>query len=133
MNAKVILKSMWFRIAALIISMLVMRKAESSVLKELSSSQTDDLLNRLSADREMPRWARLLAKGPWLYRQAPIDLVPDAIPIIGRFDDKVLTSVCLSVIAWLSPKHHFERNLHAVKPPPPPEPEKPKRRGLFSR
>jgi uncharacterized membrane protein YkvA (DUF1232 family) len=133
MNARVIVKSMWFRLAAVILSMLVMRKAESSILKELSSSQTDDLLNRLASDREMPKWARALAKGPWLYRQAPIDLVPDAIPLIGRFDDKVLTSFCLSIIARLSPRQHFERNLHAVKPPPPPAPEKQKRRWPFSR
>jgi uncharacterized membrane protein YkvA (DUF1232 family) len=124
---------MWIRIAALIVSMLVMKRAESSVLKELSSSQTDDLLSRLASDREMPRWARLLARAPWLYRRAPIDLVPDAIPFIGRFDDQVLTSFCLSVIARLSPRQHFERNLHAVKPPPTTEPEKKSRRWFFSR
>ena len=133
MNRRVILKSMWFRIAALFVSMLVMRRAESSVLKELSSNETDDLLNRLSRDREMPKWARLLARGPWLYRQAPIDLVPDAIPFVGKFDDQILTSFCLSIIARLSPKQDFERNLHAVKPPPQSEPEKAKRRWLFSR
>jgi uncharacterized membrane protein YkvA (DUF1232 family) len=120
--------AMWIRIAALIVSMLVMKRAESSVLKELSSTETDDLLQRLSSDREMPRWARLLAKAPWLYRQAPIDLVPDAIPLIGRFDDRVLTSFCLSLIARLSPRQIFERNVDAVKPPPPPPESQPKRR-----
>jgi uncharacterized membrane protein YkvA (DUF1232 family) len=123
---------MWIRIAALVVSMLVMKRAEASVLKGLSSNQTDDLLQRLSSDREMPRWARLFAKAPWLYRQAPIDLVPDAIPFIGRFDDRVLTSFCLSVLVRLSPRAIFERNLHAVKPPPPAEPKK-KRRWPFSR
>jgi hypothetical protein len=123
---------MWIRIAALIVSMLVMKRAESSVLKGLNSNQTDDLLQRLSSDREMPRWARLFAKAPWLYRQAPIDLVPDGIPFIGRFDDRVLTSFCLSVLVRLSPQQIFERNLHAVKPPPPAEPQK-KRRWPFSR
>src|SRR5215213_6600979 len=96
---------MWFRIAALLVSMLVMRRAESSALKELSSGQTDDLLQRLSSDREMPKWARLLVKAPWLYRQSPIDLIPDAIPFIGRIDDDVITSFSLSTIARLSPRH----------------------------
>ena len=122
---------MWIRIVALLISMLVMRRAESQVLKGLTSGQTDDLLQRLSSDREMPKWARLLAKAPWLYRQSPIDLIPDAIPFIGRIDDEVITSFSLSMIARLSPRHLFERNLHAVRPLVE-EPEKPNR-GWFSR
>ncbi|MGE0056399.1 MAG: YkvA family protein [Dehalococcoidia bacterium] len=123
---------MWIRIVALLVSMVVMRRTEASVLKQLTSSQTDDLLKRLAADSEMPKWARLLARAPWLYRMSPIDLIPDGIPFIGRFDDEVLTSFCLSLIARLSPKQHFERNLYAVKPPPP-EPQAKKRRWPFSR
>ncbi len=133
MLSKLKSRHMWIRIAVLLVSMLVTRRTEASALKQLTSSQTDDLLKRLAADSEMPKWARLLARGPWLYRMSPIDLVPDAIPFIGRFDDEVLTSVCLSVIARLSPKQHFERNLHAVKPPAPEPVAKPKRRWPFSR
>lgn len=132
MLSKLKSRQMWIRIVALLVSMVVMRRTEASVLKQLTSSQTDDLLKRLAADSEMPKWARLLARAPWLYRMSPIDLIPDGIPFIGRFDDEVLTSFCLSLIARLSPKQHFERNLHAVKPPPP-EPQAKKRRWPFSR
>lgn len=110
--------SMWIRIAALIFTALVMRRAESKVLKQLSSSQTDDLLQRLSTDREMPVWARVLAKAPWLYRQSPIDLIPDMIPVIGKIDDKVITSFSLSLIARMSPKNVFQGHIEAVKPEP---------------
>jgi hypothetical protein len=122
---------MWIRIAALFVSMLVMRRAESEVLRGLSSGQTDDLLQRLSSDREMPKWARLLAKAPWVYRQSPIDLIPDALPFIGRIDDQIITSFSLNLIARLSPRELFERNVHAVRPVVE-EPAKPERR-WFSR
>ena len=96
--------------------MLVIRRAEGDALKRLSSRQIDDLLEQLSSDKQMPRWARLLAKAPWLYRQSPIDFIPDAIPVIGRIDDKVITSIALTVISKLSPRPLWERHIEAVNP-----------------
>jgi uncharacterized membrane protein YkvA (DUF1232 family) len=112
---------------------VVARKAESSVLKGLSSRQTDDLLQRLYSDGEMPGWVRLVARIPWVYRQSPIDLLPDAIPFIGRVDDQVLTTFSLSLIARLSPRHLFEGHVEAVNPKPPVEDKPQKRRWPFGR
>ena len=110
---------MWIRIAGLLITMLVIRRAESAVLKDLTSRETDDLLKRVSSDREMPAWARLLAKAPWLYRQSPIDLIPDAIPIIGRIDDEVVTSFSLNLLSRLTPRSLFTGHLEAIRPSDP--------------
>lgn len=107
---------MWIRIVFLFVSMLVMRRAESAALKSLSSRQTDDLLQRLSSDGMMPRWVRLLAKAPWLYRQSPIDLIPDAIPFIGRIDDRLITSFALTVLSKLAPRALFQGHIEAVRP-----------------
>lgn len=113
---KLKLPPMWIRFIALAVSLLVVRRAESRLVKELNESQTDDLLRRVSADPAMPRWARFLARGPWLYRRLPIDFVPDAIPFIGRLDDKLITSISLNVLARLSPRVLFVRHVEAVHP-----------------
>jgi uncharacterized membrane protein YkvA (DUF1232 family) len=126
--------ALWIRLAAFAFAFVVARKAESSVLKGLTSRQTDDLLQRLYSDAEMPRWVRLLARVPWLYRQSPIDLLPDAVPFIGRVDDQVLTTFSLSLIEHLSPRQLFEGHVTAVKPPPPTvEETAPRKRRWFGR
>ena len=125
--------ALWIRLAAFVIALVVARKAESEVLKNLSSQQTDDLLQRLYSDRDMPGWVRVLARVPWLYRQSPIDLLPDALPFIGRVDDQVLTTFSLSLIARLSPRHLFEQHIEAVNPRPPALAEQPRKRRWFGR
>jgi uncharacterized membrane protein YkvA (DUF1232 family) len=64
----------------------------------------------------LPIWARGLARGPWLYRQSPIDLVPDFIPFIGRIDDQVITNLSLSLISMMTPRQAFDAHIHAVRP-----------------
>lgn len=109
-------KTMWLRIIGMVVAMVVMRQAQTPALKNLTSSQIDDLLQRLASDRDLPVWARALAKAPWVYSQSPIDLIPDAIPVIGKVDDKVLTSIALSVLSRLSPRPAFEAHVEAVSP-----------------
>ena len=122
--------ALWIRLAGFVFAFVIARKAESDILKGLTSRQTDDLLQRLYSDAEMPQWVRLLARVPWLYRQSPIDFLPDAIPFVGRVDDQVLTTFSLSLIARLSPRHLFEGHVEAVNPKPP-EPERPRKRRWF--
>lgn len=53
------------------------------------------LVRRLATDRTIPRSARLPV---WLlvgYLSAPIDLVPDFVPVVGYVDDLVLISAVL--------------------------------------
>jgi len=120
--------ALWIRLVGFVVVFVAARKWESSALKGLSSSQTDDLLQRLYSDSAMPGWVRLMARVPWLYRRSPIDLLPDAIPFIGRIDDQVLTTFSLSLIARLSPRQLFESHIYAVNPPPPAAEERRKRR-----
>ena len=125
--------ALWIRLAAFVIALVVARKAESEVLKNLTSQQTDDLLQRLYSDSDMPGWVRVLARVPWLYRQSPIDLLPDALPFIGRVDDQVLTTFSLSLIARLSPRHLFDSHVEAVNPQPPALEEQPPQAALVRR
>ncbi len=101
------------------LAMLVMRRAESDLLRGLTTDQTDDLLKRLYSDKAMPGWARALARAPWLYRQAPVDIIPDFIPFIGKIDDKLVTSFSLGVLSRLAPRNLFESHVEAFNPKPP--------------
>jgi uncharacterized membrane protein YkvA (DUF1232 family) len=107
---------MWIRIVALLVASVVVQRGKPSTLQGLSSRQTDDLLDRVWSDRSLPLWARGLARGPWLYRQSPIDLLPDFIPIIGRIDDQVVTNLSLSLISMVTPQHTFQAHVDAVRP-----------------
>jgi uncharacterized membrane protein YkvA (DUF1232 family) len=107
---------MFLRILALLVASLVLQRGKPSMLQGLSSRETDDLLDRIWSDRSLPVWARGLAKGPWLYRQSPIDLLPDFIPLIGRIDDQVITNLALSLISMSTPRHAFEAHVDAVRP-----------------
>lgn len=48
------------------------------------------LLARLVRDPRVPRRSKLLVGGVLAYLASPIDLVPDAIPVVGLADDVLL-------------------------------------------
>lgn len=49
-------------------------------------------------DPRAPRWLKLASAGLVLYLLSPIDLLPDALPLIGVVDDLVLLPLA---IRWL--------------------------------
>jgi uncharacterized membrane protein YkvA (DUF1232 family) len=53
------------------------------------------LVRRLSSDRTIPRSTRWWIWALLIYLAAPIDLVPDFIPVIGYADDAIITSFVL--------------------------------------
>lgn len=57
------------------------------------------LLKRLAADPELPRRIRIALVALIGFVVSPIDLIPDAIPVIGFADDVVLV---ILVLRWIS-------------------------------
>ncbi|CQD20432.1 hypothetical protein BN000_04905 [Mycobacterium europaeum] len=57
------------------------------------------LLKRLAADRELPRRIRIALVALIGFVVSPIDLIPDAIPVIGFADDVIIVGL---VLRWVS-------------------------------
>lgn len=57
------------------------------------------LLKRLAADSALPRRIRVVLAALIAFVVSPIDLIPDAIPVIGFADDVVLV---ILVLRWIS-------------------------------
>jgi uncharacterized membrane protein YkvA (DUF1232 family) len=57
------------------------------------------LLKRLAADPELPRRIRIALVALIGFVVSPIDLIPDAIPVIGFADDVVIVGL---VLRWVS-------------------------------
>ena len=53
------------------------------------------LLGRLLADPDVPRKRKVLAGGAMAYVVSPWDVLPDAIPFLGRIDDVVLLAAAI--------------------------------------
>ena len=64
-----------------------------------------DALSLLLAlgDRRTPALARLIALGALLYTVSPIDLIPDALPVVGVTDDLLIVPVLLAFAAHSLP------------------------------
>lgn len=56
------------------------------------------LLKRLAADSELPRRIRIVLVALIAFVVSPIDLIPDAIPVIGFADDVVIVGL---VLRWV--------------------------------
>lgn len=54
------------------------------------------LLGRLSKDPRVPRRSKILMGGVLVYLASPIDLLPDAIPVVGVVDDLLLAAYVLN-------------------------------------
>jgi len=71
---------------------------------------------RYFRDPQVAGWRKLMALWAVLYVASPIDLIPDAIPVLGWLDDLGV----LTLVAGF-----FVREIHrhgAGRPPPPPLP-----------
>ncbi len=62
------------------------------------------LVWRLSFDKRVPLLLRLLLPVAIIYAVSPFDLVPDRVPILGRFDDLIFIALALLLLVKLSPK-----------------------------
>lgn len=48
--------------------------------------------------REIPWWSLAAVIAALLYVINPLDLIPDAIPVIGQLDDAAVVACCLSLV-----------------------------------
>ena len=74
------------------------------------------LVWRLSFDRRVPILLRILLPVAIVYAVSPFDLVPDRVPILGRFDDLIFIAMALLLLVKLSPKEVVDE-INGVVPP----------------
>jgi uncharacterized membrane protein YkvA (DUF1232 family) len=84
----------------MLVAVLVVRRPRSLTRSEAVALVPDllRLLGALARDREIPRRVRLSV---WLllaFMASPIDVIPDAIPVIGVLDDLVLAYLVLRYV-----------------------------------
>jgi uncharacterized membrane protein YkvA (DUF1232 family) len=54
-------------------------------------------------DPRTPKAAKWLPRFAFVYLLSPLDLIPDAIPVLGMIDDLVVIPALLLAVRWLIP------------------------------
>ena len=62
------------------------------------------LAARLMFDRRVPFGLKMIVPAAVVYLISPIDLIPDAVPILGRIDDVLVLLVALGAFLGLAPR-----------------------------
>ena len=83
------------------------------------------LVWRLTFDKRVPLFLRLLLPVAILYAISPIDLVKDTVPILGRFDDLIFLAMALLLLVKLSPKEVVDEHNGVIPPSDRPEDKDP--------
>ncbi len=55
-------------------------------------------------DPRTPKSAKWLLRFTFVYLLSPLDLIPDAIPVLGLVDDLVIIPGLLLTVRWLIPR-----------------------------
>ena len=84
------------------------------------------LVWRLSFDKRVPILLRALLPVAIIYAVSPFDLVPDRLPILGRFDDLIFIALSLLLLVKLSPKEVVDEHNGVTPPSNRPEEKDPK-------
>ena len=66
-------------------------------------------------DARTPWFAKLLALLVAAYALSPIDLIPDAIPVLGLVDEVILLPIAIALIARLIPTEVMEESRAAAQ------------------
>lgn len=64
----------------------------------LAGSNLAKLLVRVARDPRVPGRAKVLAAAAAAYVLSPVDLVPDFIPVIGRYDDILIVALAVDCL-----------------------------------
>lgn len=80
-------------------------------LKTLSHEQRARIGVAIARDKRVPPLVRLLPLTAFVYWVTPIDLIPDMIPKIGYFDDRIVLALSLRITLALSRRGLFEEHL----------------------
>ncbi len=83
------------------------------------------LVWRLTLDKRVPLFLRLLLPIAILYAISPIDLVKDSVPVLGRFDDLIFIAMALLLLVKLSPKEVVDEHNGVIPPSDRPEDKDP--------
>ena len=63
------------------------------------------LIWRLNFDKRVPLLLRALVPLAILYFLLPIDLIPDTLGYLGRFDDFIILAMAVLLLTKLAPRH----------------------------
>ena len=85
------------------------------------------LVWRLSFDKRVSIFLRLLLPLAILYIISPKSIIPNWVPIIGRFDDLIFLALALLILTKLSPKDVLDELNGKVKPTDRPEDKNPEK------
>jgi uncharacterized membrane protein YkvA (DUF1232 family) len=85
-------------------------------VSKLSWGAKAQLSWRLVRDKRVPVWARGMTLLPALYLAAPIDLLPDFIPALGRVDDALILGFAIDLLIKFVPATILEEHLDSVSP-----------------
>ena len=69
------------------------------------------LIWRLSFDKRVPLILRLLVPLAVVYFLLPIDLVPDTLGYLGKFDDLIILALAVLFLTKLAPKHVVDEHM----------------------
>lgn len=87
-------------------------RSKQEVLKEavLLVPNLAKLLFRLLKDRRVPLRRRLAMGAVGLYVVSPVDLIPDAIPVLGGIDDLLILAFAIDYLLDASPVEVIEEH-----------------------
>jgi uncharacterized membrane protein YkvA (DUF1232 family) len=101
-----------YAVLLVLLALYARRHPETVSLKEALRLLPDllILLRRLTADRSLPRGIRVRLVLLLVYLAAPIDLVPDFLPVIGYADDAVIVALVLRSVIRKAGSGPLERH-----------------------
>ena len=83
------------------------------------------LVWRLTFDKRVSKFLRALVPITILYILSPLDLIPDRVAILGRFDDLIILGLGLLFLTKLAPKEIVDEHMGRVPPSDRPEDKDP--------
>ena len=83
------------------------------------------LVWRLTFDKRVSIFLRVLVPLAVLYAISPYDLLSDRIPIIGRFDDLIIMGLALLFLTKLAPPEVVDEYMGRIEPSDRPEDKDP--------
>jgi uncharacterized membrane protein YkvA (DUF1232 family) len=83
------------------------------------------LVWRLTFDKRVSIFLRVLVPIAIVYAISPIDLLRDRIPVLGRFDDLIVMGLALLFLTKLAPPEIVDEHLDRVPPSNRPEDKDP--------
>ncbi len=83
------------------------------------------LVWRLTFDKRVSIFLRALVPLAVVYAISPLDIVPDRLPILGRFDDLIILGLALLFLTKLAPPAIIDEHMGRTPPSDRPEDKDP--------